>query len=79
MGNWKKTWSAIILPTVCCSPTTEFSMEEKAFSFLKELIDTPSPSGFEAKAQEVVRKRMQTFTSDVETDVHGNVVKDLLA
>ena len=49
-------------------------MEEKAFAFLKELIDTPSPSGFEARAQEVVRRRMQTFTSDVETDVHGNVI-----
>jgi endoglucanase len=49
-------------------------MEQKAFAFLKELIDTPSPSGFEARAQEVVRRRMQAFTSDVETDVHGNVI-----
>ena len=49
-------------------------MEEKALAFLKELIETPSPSGFEARAQEVVRRRMQIFTSDVETDVHGNVI-----
>jgi endoglucanase len=49
-------------------------MEQQAFEFLKELIDAPSPSGFEARAQEVIRRRMKAFTKDVETDVHGNVI-----
>ena len=49
-------------------------MEQQAFEFLRELIDTPSPSGFEVRAQEVVRRRMKAFTEDVETDVHGNVI-----
>jgi endoglucanase len=49
-------------------------MEETSLAFLEELIDAPSPSGFETQAQEVVRRRMLAFTEDVETDVHGNVI-----
>ena len=49
-------------------------MEKEALRFLEDLIDAPSPSGFEAQIQEVVRKRMGAFTKDVETDVHGNVI-----
>jgi endoglucanase len=49
-------------------------METEALGFLRDLIDAPSPSGFEAHAQEVVRGRMRAFTDDVETDVHGNVI-----
>jgi putative aminopeptidase FrvX len=43
-------------------------------TFLKALIETASPSGFETHVQECIRKRMRTATPDVETDVHGNVV-----
>jgi len=46
----------------------------KAIDFLQRLIDTPSPSGFEAPVQEVVRQHMKRFTDDIETDVHGNVI-----
>ena len=49
-------------------------MEEKALKFLQDLVDAPSPSGFETQAQEVIRGRMTKFTRDVETDVHGNVM-----
>ncbi len=49
-------------------------MDEEAHEFLKALIETPSPSGFEARAQQIVRRRMEAFTPDVETDVHGNVI-----
>ncbi len=49
-------------------------MESQARQFLQELIAAPSPSGFEVRAQAVVRQRMQKMTKDVETDVHGNVV-----
>ncbi len=49
-------------------------MKEDASRFLEELLETPSPSGFEERVQEVVRRRMEAFTSDVETDVHGNVI-----
>lgn len=49
-------------------------MEEKSRRFLEALLDAPSPSGFETHAQEVVRGRLRSFTDDVETDVHGNVI-----
>lgn len=36
-------------------------MNEKSLSFLRELVETPSPSGFENAAQEVFRKRVGPF------------------
>jgi len=50
------------------------SLTPRARQFLKDLIDAPSPSGFEMRAQEAVRTRMRAATQDVETDVHGNVI-----
>lgn len=49
-------------------------MDDSAFEFLKSLLDTPSPSGFEQPIQEVVRKYVATFADKVTTDVHGNVI-----
>ncbi|MEW6442339.1 MAG: M42 family metallopeptidase [bacterium] len=49
-------------------------MNEDARKFLQELMDIPSPSGFEERIQNHIRKRMQAHTRDVETDVHGNVI-----
>ncbi|MCA9165956.1 MAG: M42 family peptidase, partial [Planctomycetales bacterium] len=42
--------------------------------FLKRLLDTPSPSGFEKPIQDVVRDYVKDFADTVETDVHGNVI-----
>jgi endoglucanase len=39
---------------------------------LKDLIDAPSPSGFEQPAQEVFRRAVQPYADDVQTDVLGN-------
>ncbi len=50
------------------------TLPPRSRAFLKELIDAPSPSGFETLAQESVRNRLRTATDDVETDVHGNVI-----
>lgn len=40
---------------------------------LKDLIDAPSPSGFEQPAQEVYRKAVAPYADEVHTDVLGNV------
>jgi putative aminopeptidase FrvX len=39
---------------------------------LKDLIDAPSPSGFEQPAQEVFRKAVASYADEVRTDVMGN-------
>ena len=39
---------------------------------LKDLIDAPSPSGFEQPAQEVFRRAVKDYADDVQTDVLGN-------
>ena len=48
-------------------------MDPSAFAFLKQLLETPSPSGFEQPIQQVVRAWASGFSDDVRTDTHGNV------
>jgi endoglucanase len=48
-------------------------MDDRSHEFLKELLNTPSPSGYEAPIQELVRRFARDFTDQVQTDVHGNV------
>lgn len=49
-------------------------MHEPSFEFLKKLLHTPSPSGYEQKIQEVVRAWARPLADEVRTDVHGNVI-----
>lgn len=49
-------------------------MRKDSFQFLKKLVETPSPSGFEQPVQRVVREEMEKFSDEVKTDVHGNVI-----
>ncbi|MEI6808907.1 MAG: M42 family metallopeptidase [bacterium] len=49
-------------------------MEKQSVRFLKELMAIPSPSGFEAGVQNVIRERMNEYCDDVTTDVCGNVI-----
>lgn len=48
-------------------------MDAAALDFLKQILDTPSPSGFERPVQELVRKYAAGFADKVTTDRHGNV------
>ena len=49
-------------------------MTPAAHEFLKKLLDTPSPSGFEKPIQDVVREYVASFADEVTTDLHGNVI-----
>ncbi len=49
-------------------------MNPEALDFLRTLLETPSPSGFEQRIQEVVRQYVAPFADAVSTDVHGNVI-----
>ena len=42
--------------------------------FLKNVLQTPSPSGFEEPVQRIVRNYMKPFADEIRTDVHGNVI-----
>ncbi|MCB0324104.1 MAG: M42 family metallopeptidase [Bdellovibrionales bacterium] len=48
-------------------------MHKESFEFLKKLLETPSPSGFEQQIQKVVKRRMSQFADEIEVDVHGNL------
>src|SRR5262245_35042981 len=49
-------------------------MHEPSLAFLHELLQTPSPSGYEHEIQNVVRTWVRDFADEVRTDRHGNVI-----
>jgi putative aminopeptidase FrvX len=49
-------------------------MHEPSLTFLKNLLQTPSPSGYERQIQDVVRAWAKPLAHDLRTDRHGNVI-----
>jgi tetrahedral aminopeptidase len=49
-------------------------MDSAAHDFLKKILETPSPSGYERPVQEIVRSYVADFADKVSTDLHGNVI-----
>src|SRR5262245_56205862 len=49
-------------------------MDNTSLEFLRQLLETPSPSGYEQRIQEIVRGSVARFADSVTTDVHGNVL-----
>ena len=49
-------------------------MREGQIKFLKRLIDTPSPSGFEGQIQNIISEEMQSYVDSIATDVMGNLI-----
>ncbi len=49
-------------------------MHDASYAFLKNLLHTPSPSGFERQIQDVVRGWAKPLAHEVRTDRHGNVL-----
>jgi endoglucanase len=49
-------------------------MHDASYAFLKNILATPSPSGFERPVQDQVRAWAGQFADDVATDRHGNVI-----
>jgi endoglucanase len=49
-------------------------MDSAALDFLKKILETPSPSGYERPIQDVVRNYVADFADKVTTDLHGNVI-----
>ena len=52
-------------------------MHDASHAFLKSLLETPSPSGYERPVQDVVRAWAAQYADDVRTDRHGNVIAAL--
>ena len=53
------------------------AMDERSHSFLRQLLETPSPSGYERPVQEIVRSWAAGLADEVHTDRHGNVIAAL--
>jgi len=49
-------------------------MRKEAIGFLKQLINTPSPSGFEQPVQKLIKQELEKFSAEVKVDVMGNVM-----
>src|SRR6266702_6502609 len=54
-------------------------MTRDTLAFLKRLLDSPGPSGFETGPARVWREEVKTFADQVSADVHGNSVAALNA
>ena len=52
-------------------------MTDQQFAFLKELVETPSPSGYEQPAQRVIRAQLRNLADEINTDVMGNQIAHL--
>lgn len=52
-------------------------MNKNDFDFLKELVETPSPSGYEQPAQRVIKKQLTGIADNLHTDVMGNLICEL--
>lgn len=50
------------------------TMDTASFEFLRRLLETPSPSGFEEPVQRVVREYVAGFADEIRTDLHGNLI-----
>ena len=48
-------------------------MEKESREFLYDLLNTPSPTGFEQKIQKKVRGRMERYADSIDSDLHGNL------
>jgi endoglucanase len=49
-------------------------MDQSAKKFFQEILETPSPSGYEQPVQDIVRRYVADFADEVRTDLHGNVI-----
>ncbi|MCC6694503.1 MAG: M42 family metallopeptidase [Candidatus Hydrogenedentes bacterium] len=47
-------------------------MRKESLTFLKHLLSTPSPSGFEEKIQQVCKAYVKPYVDKIYKDVHGN-------
>lgn len=50
------------------------NVRDDSFQFLKQLLEAPSPSGFEEPVQRIIKQQMGRFADEVKTDIHGNVI-----
>lgn len=49
-------------------------MRPQSKKFLFDLLNAPSPTGYEQPAQRIVRSYAKSFSKAIETDLHGNVL-----
>lgn len=52
-------------------------MRAESLEFLRALLETPSPSGYEEPVQELVMEWASKYADNVRKDVHGNVIAEL--
>lgn len=49
-------------------------ISEKNLKFFRDLVSAPSPSGFEAPAQKVVKAYLKDYADEISQDVNGNLI-----
>ncbi len=52
-------------------------MDEQSFTFLQQIIETPSPSGHEQPVQRLLRRELEGVADEIKTDMMGNLIARL--
>ncbi len=52
-------------------------MDADKYEFLKTLVETASPSGYEQPAQRVIRRQLESIADNLRTDVMGNLIASI--
>ncbi|MCE9542019.1 MAG: M42 family peptidase, partial [Verrucomicrobia bacterium] len=58
-------------------PSSSNNVKNTPYEFLKTLLNTPSPSGFETRGQKVWVDYVSQFADSVEIDSYGNAYATL--
>jgi len=73
-GSGMPTYFSPLQSIATMHPTRGDEVEAGSFDFLKRLLDSPGPSGREAKAAAVWREEAARFADRVDADVAGNSI-----
>lgn len=63
-----------LIPNLWLIVESYMTMHDASHAFFKQLLETPSPSGFERPVQDLVRTWAGQYADEVKTDRHGNVI-----
>ena len=72
-GDWRSGGRGIHLDAGSSQEEASHHMRSESLTFLKELVEAPSPSGFEQPAAKVFRDYVDDFADEVDTNVMGSV------
>ena len=77
INNYQLPATSYQLPTTNYQLTNNNAMKKQTLNYLEQLLNEPSPSGYEDKARNIWRKEIKKVADSVKGDTHGNSIAAL--